>query len=124
MSEVTYHKEGVIASYPYTFDIDESDAGIIVAYVYDHLQVNEEEKGKIQTSLAALETQENSGYLLMDDKVVYRSIGNVKDYKDIEHAEVGIRRHFIEDFIETDEDLKKIVSPYHAHTLKTEFVID
>ena len=60
----------------------------------------------------------------MDDKVVYRSEGNVSDYKDIEHAEVGIRRHFIEDFIETDEDLKRIVSPYHAHTLKTEFVIE
>lgn len=119
-----YHVEGVVASYPYTFEIDDQDVGVVTAYVYDKIQLTEDERKNVLHELSELETQDDSGYTLIDDKVVYRSVGNAAEYKDIEHAEVGIRRHFIEDFIETDEDLKRIVSPYHAHTLKTEFVIE
>ena len=61
---------------------------------------------------------------LMAIMLIHITKESIQDYKDLEHAEVGIRRHFIEDFIETDEDLHKIVHPYHAHTLKTEFVIE
>lgn len=121
---MTFHKEGVVASYPYTFDIDDNNVGMIQAFIYDSIKIDDSKKEEVLRQLSALETQDNSGYTLIDDKAVYISKGNVSDYKDIEHAEVGIRRHFIEDFIETDEDLKKIVSPYGAHTLKTEFVID
>ncbi len=121
---MSFHKEGVVASYPYHFDVDEEDIGIVTAFVYDQLSVGQDEREQLLKQLSELETQKNSGYTMIDDKVVYQSKGNVFDYKDLEHAEVGIRRHFIEDFIETDEDLKKIVSPYHAHTLKTEFVIE
>ncbi len=121
---MSFHKESVVASYPYHFDVDDKDIGVITAYVYDQVNVEGEERQKVLQQLADLETQDHSGYSMIDDKVVYQSTGNVLDYKDLEHAEVGIRRHFIEDFIETDEDLKKIVSPYHAHTLKTEFIID
>lgn len=121
---MSFHKEGVVASYPYTFDIDDNNVGTIQAFIYDSIQVSESEKEEVLKQLSELETQDHSGYTLIDDKAVYVSKGNVDDYKDIEHAEVGIRRHFIEDFIETDEDLKKIVSPFGAHTLKTEFVIE
>ncbi len=121
---MSFHKEGVVASYPYHFDVDDDSVGLVTAYVYDQVEVNQEEREQILKQLSELETQDLSGYTMIDDKVVYQSKGNVLDYKDLEHAEVGIRRHFIEDFIETDEDLKKIVSPYHAHTLKTEFVIE
>lgn len=121
---MSLHKEGVVASYPYHFDVNEEDIGIVTAFVYDQVNVQNEERENVLKQLSELETQDDSGYTMVDDKVVYQSKGNVLDYKDLEHAEVGIRRHFIEDFIETDEDLKKIVSPYHAHTLKTEFVIE
>ena len=41
------------------------------------------------------------------------------------YANGALRGEFSrKDFIETDEDLHKIVHPYHAHTLKTEFVIE
>ncbi len=121
---MSLHKESVVASYPYHFDVDDNNVGVVTAYVYDNVKVEGEDREKVLQQLSELETQDDSGYLMLEDKVVYQSKGNVLDYKDLEHAEVGIRRHFIEDFIETDEDLKKIVSPYGAHTLKTEFVID
>lgn len=121
---MTYHAEGVVASYPYTFDVDENDIGTVVAFIYDQMQITDDNKQEVLNELSSLQTQKDSGYTLMDDKVVYITKESIQDYKDLEHAEVGIRRHFIEDFIETDEDLHKIVHPYHAHTLKTEFVIE
>lgn len=121
---MAYHLEGVVASYPYTFDVDDNNVGIIQAFVYDQVKVDDTQRKQVNEKLSQLETQDNSGYELQEDKVVYVSKGNVDEYKDIEHAEVGIRRHFIEDFIETDEDLREIVKPFGAHTLKTEFVIE
>lgn len=119
---MTYHNEGVVASYPYTFDVDENGIGTVIAFVYDKLQVTN--KQELLDKLATLDTQTNACYTLQDDKVIYQASAPVSTYKDIEHAEVGIRRNFIEDFIETDEELREIVTPYHAHTLKTEFVIE
>lgn len=119
-----YHNEGTVASYPYQFDIDENNVGEVKAYIYDGITVTDEEIKKINEQLSALSTQENSGYSLEDGKIIYHSKGDTSSYKDITAAEVGIRRHFIEDFIETDDDVKQIVSPYKAHTLKTEFVIE
>ena len=121
---MTYHAEGVVASYPYTFDVDENDIGTVVAFIYDQIQITDDKKQEVLHELSSLQTQKDSGYTLMDDKVVYITKESIQDYKDLEHAEVGIRRHFIEDFIETDEDLHKIVHPYPAHTIKTEFVIE
>lgn len=121
---MTYHTESVVASYPYTFDIDENEMGTVVVFVYDGLQVTESDAHTIQQQLQTLETQKNASYALEDNKIIYKACASITSYKDIEHAEVGIRRNFIEDFIETDEDLHQIVAPYHAHTLKTEFVIE
>ena len=34
---MTYHAEGVVASYPYTFDVDENDIYNVVAGIYDSI---------------------------------------------------------------------------------------
>lgn len=119
-----YHNEGTVASYPYQFNIDENNIGEVIAYIYDGIHVTKEQEILINEKLSALPVQKDSGYALLEDKVIYSSKADASVYKDTEAAEVGIRRHFIEDFIETDDDVKEIVSPYQAHTLKTEFVIE
>ena len=67
---MTYHAEGVVASYPYTFDVDENDIGTVVAFIYDQMQIIDDKKQEVLNELSSLQTQKDSGYTLMDDKVI------------------------------------------------------
>ena len=44
---MTYHAEGVVASYPYTFDVDENDIGTVVAFIYDQMQIIDDKKQEV-----------------------------------------------------------------------------
>ena len=76
---MTYHADGVVASYPYTFDVDENDIGTVVAFIYDQIQITDDKKQEVLHELSSLQTQKDSGYTLMDDKVVYITKESIQD---------------------------------------------
>ena len=51
---MTYHAEGVVASYPYTFDVDENDIGTVVAFIYDQMQIIDDKKQEVLNELSSL----------------------------------------------------------------------
>ncbi len=125
MSECIFKKEGVVASYPYEFSIyqdGDTGRGVVHAYLYENIVLdNEAQKEQLASFLNGLSVQDGCHYEFRNGTIVYVSEGPVDLNEDRYAAEIRIRRHFIEDFLETDDDILKEIAPYPYHSLKTEF---
>ena len=71
---MTYHAEGVVASYPYTFDVDENDIGTVVAFIYDQMQIIDDKKQEVLNELSSLQTHLWMTKLSILQKKAFRTI--------------------------------------------------
>lgn len=125
MGKILYHNEGVVASFPYKFEIEETPdgpKGTVTAYLYKDVNIPDD-PSQLKEKLAQLYSQEDSGYFIEGTDIVYRSWRIIPaDVKNDRAAEVNVRRHFIEDYLEDEHDLADLIVPLGGKTLKTEFV--
>lgn len=125
MGSILYHNEGVVASFPYKFEIEETEngpKGTVTAYLYKDVKIPDD-PSELNQKLSQLYSQEDSGYFIEGTYIVYRSWRIIPDnIKNNRAAEVNVRRHFIEDYLEDERELADIVVPLGGKTLKTEFV--
>lgn len=125
MGKILYHNEGVVASFPYKFEIEETPdgpKGTVTAYLYKDVNIPDD-PSQLKEKLSQLYSQEDSGYFIEGTDIVYRSWRIIPaDVKNDRAAEVNVRRHFIEDYLEDEHDLADLIVPLGGKTLKTEFV--
>lgn len=125
MGKILYHNEGVVASFPYKFEIEDTEEGpkgTVTAYLYKNVRIPDD-PSELKKKLSDLYSQEDSGYFIEGTDIVYRSWRIIpKDIKNDRAAEVNIRRHFIEDYLEDERELAEMIEPLGGKTLKTEFV--
>lgn len=125
MSEIVYQNEGTVASFPYKFVLEKTDRGLVgtvTAYVYKNVVIDDVKKLEDQMNQLYF-SSDNSGFYMEGNYVVYRTVKSIDpSYKSNYSAEVSVRRHFIEDYLEDEHDLQKIIEPLGGETLKTEFV--
>ena len=111
--KVLIHTEGVLASFPYEFELIETEDGYeghVRSDLYADLAVSEENREEINQKL------------LEGDHIIYRTSRKITKISSPEECEVLTRRPFIEDYIEAAEDLQTISDAYNGRFLKTEFV--
>ena len=124
-NKVLYHKEGVLASFPYAFELLETEnsyEGHVKADLYADLKVTDDNRSEISQKLLDIPCIENSHFMLEGDHIIYRTKRMIKEISSPEECEVLTRRPFIEDYIEAAEDLQIISDAYEGRFLKTEFV--
>lgn len=125
---VLYHNEGEACSYPYRFQVTMKDGArwcTSIHQVYRRLQILPDEREGLIQKLQALPVGRGCAYeLTAKNDILYRAEQPYDESGDDLDNEVSTRRHFIEDFIETEEDLKAAVDPFHGETCKTEFVTE
>jgi len=125
--EIVYEERGDLASFPFYFvfyktEVDDEYLGVSTSYLYKDIEVNEEEKNTILSQLKELPTQIDSEFTIQDGQVIYVTKGIYKGKMEGHRSTIDIRRHFIEDYLEVEDEIRDIVSPFHATTLKTEFL--
>jgi hypothetical protein len=122
--EKDYIKDGVLCSFPYHLELHKSEGAVEgeeVSYIYCDLKFNDEEKKAIEKELADIFTAEGAGFYLEGTEINYRikAAGNPKE-NDMDN-EVNLRRNFIENYLEAEDELDALVLKYHGKTKKTEF---
>ena len=123
--KVLIHTEGVLASFPYEFELIETEDGYeghVRSDMYADLAVSEENREEIYQKLMDIPCIENSHFMLEGDHIIYRTSRKITKISSPEECEVLTRRPFIEDYIEAAEDLQTISDAYNGRFLKTEFV--
>lgn len=123
--KVLIHTEGVLASFPYEFELIETEDGYeghVRSDLYADLAVSEENRDEINSKLMDIPCIENSHFMLEGDHIIYRTSRKITKISSPEECEVLTRRPFIEDYIEAAEDLQTISDAYNGRFLKTEFV--
>jgi hypothetical protein len=120
-----YIKDGVLCSFPYHFELHkegEKITGEETSYLYRDLKYNEAEKTAIEEELNKIHTAEGAGFSLEGNEINYhiKAAGDPKE-TDLDN-EVNIRRNFIENYLEAEDELDALVKKYHGVTKKTEFV--
>ena len=123
--KVLIHTEGVLASFPYEFELIETENGYeghVRSDLYADLAVSEENRDEINSKLMDIPCIENSHFMLEGDHIIYRTSRKITKISSPEECEVLTRRPFIEDYIEAAEDLQIISDAYEGRFLKTEFV--
>jgi len=120
-----YVVDGELCSFPYHIELCIENGEILgkeVSYIYENLKFNEDEKKAIEEELKHIYTAEGAGFYLEGTSINYRieTKGNPKE-NDLNN-EVNIRRNFIENYLEAEDELDAMVQKYHGHTKKTEFV--
>ena len=123
--KVLIHTEGVLASFPYEFELIETEDGYeghVRSDLYADLAVSEENREEIYQKLMDFPCIENSHFMLEGDHIIYRTSRKITKISSPEECEVLTRRPFIEDYIEAAEDLQTISDAYNGRFLKTEFV--
>jgi hypothetical protein len=119
-----YEKDGVLCSFPYHFVLHHEGDEVIgeeVSHVYYDLKFKEEEKKQIEEELSRIHVSEGAGFYLEGTEINYRvhKKGNPQE-SDMDN-EVNIRRSFIENYLEAEEELDAMVKKYHGSSRKTEF---
>ena len=122
--EVEYIKDGELCSFPYHFELHKDGDQIIgeeTSLIYCGLQFNEEEKKAIEDQLVKIHTTEGASFYLEGTDINYHieTAGSPKE-NDMDN-EVNIRRSFIENYLEAEDELAALVQKYHGSTRKTEF---
>ena len=123
--KVLIHTEGVLASFPYEFELIETENGYeghVRSDLYADLAVSEENREEINQKLMDIPCIENSHFMLEGDHIIDRTSRKITKISSPEECEVLTRRPFIEDYIEAAEDLQTISDAYNGRFLKTEFV--
>jgi hypothetical protein len=119
-----YTNEGELCSFPYEFILHRKGEEVIgkeVSYIYDQLQFNEEEKKAIEEELAKIHTAKDAAFCLVGNEIHYCiETAGKKEESDLDN-EVNIRRNFIENYLEAQQELDALVQKYHGHSKKTEF---
>lgn len=119
-----YRNQGDLCSFPYDFLLEKKENEVIgheTSYIYCDLKFNDAEKKEIEEELAKIHTAKGSHFCLEGTQINYHIDvpGNPKE-ADSEN-EVDIRRNFIENYLEAQEELDALVKKYHGSTKKTEF---
>jgi hypothetical protein len=124
--DLIYEHDEDVASFPYHFELvkeeGEKCTGTVTALIWKDLKINEEEGKKLQEKLDTIPHQINSGFYLREGKIIYTSFVTYDKPIRNRDAEIDVRRHFIEDYLEAERDLTAYVKPYDAVTCKTEFL--
>lgn len=126
MSNVIYEKEGVLCSFPYHFVLKEEGdewIGEEVSYIYCGLKLNETEIKEVEDFLATIHTSEGASFYLDGEEINYRITMKGNKKESMAENEVNIRRNFIENYLEAEDDLDDLVKKFHGTTKKTEFIM-
>lgn len=123
-SKNEYVKDGELCSFPYHFALTKEGDQIIgdeYSYIYRDLKFNEEEKKAIEAELAKIHTAEGASFYLEGNCINYHIHANGNPKENDMDNEVNIRRNFIENYLEAEDELDALVQKYHGSTNKTEF---
>lgn len=122
---MSYVKDGDLCSFPYHFELQKVGDQIIgkeTSYIYSELQYNDEEKKKIEEELANIHTAEGAKFVLDGTDIKYHIEMAANPSESDMDNEVNIRRNFIENYLEAEDELDAMVHKYHGKTMKTEFL--
>ncbi len=124
MAKILYSKDGEACSFPCHFEIFEENGArycSCTSSIYCNLQIPDDRREEAEAALNAVTPIAAGRYQLSQGEIIYRTILPYDENGDNIDQEVAARRHFIEDFIENEAEIRAIAETYKGESRKTEF---
>lgn len=124
MVKILCSKDGEACSFPCHFEVFEENGAKYCActsYIYQNLQIPDDKKAAVTAALAAIPPMAGGHYALINGEIIFRTVLPYDASGDDTDNEVAVRRHFIEDFIENEAEIRALAKTYQGESRKTEF---
>ena len=124
MAKILCSKDGEACSFPCHFEVfEEKDIKYCVctSYIYQNLCIPDDMRDTVTAALAAITPMAEGHYELVSGEIIYRTVLPYDTHGDVVDNEVAARRHFIEDFIENEAEIRALAETYQGQSRKTEF---